>query len=69
MGDSESGIRVGGTELGMWAAAEVWPTELARSHWQPLLTCVGGLKSAFSRIKGNIWPPDRVQQKLGTHMG
>ena len=34
-------------------------------HEQPLLTCVGGRKSAFSRIKGNIWPPDRVWYSHG----
>jgi hypothetical protein len=49
--------------LGIWA--ESWPTELATSHWQPPLTCVEGRKSAFSRIKGNIWPPDRVWYSHG----
>jgi hypothetical protein len=51
---AKSGI--GGTGIGDLG---LWRTELATSHWLPLLTCVGGRKSAFSRIKGNIWPPDR----------
>ncbi len=61
---AKSGI--GGTGIG---DVGLWPTELARSHWQPPLTCVGGwnLKSAFSRIKGSIWPVPRIV--FGTHMG
>ncbi len=56
----ESGIgETGIGDLGLWS------TELATRHLQPLLTCVGGLKSAFSRIKGNIWPPDRVWHSHG----
>ena len=59
---AKSGI--GGTGIGDLG---LWPTELATSHWQPLrlLTCVGGWKSAFSRIKGNIWSPDRVWYSHG----
>jgi hypothetical protein len=49
IGESPGGTGIG--NLGLW------PTDLATSHWQPLLTCVGGRISAFSRVKGDIWPP------------
>jgi hypothetical protein len=53
----------GERELGTWASR--WHGTCHEPHWLrdwlPLLTCVGGRKSAaaFSRIKGSICPPRR----------
>ncbi len=66
--DSRPNRESGERELGISACGPRF--QLATSHWQPLLTCVGGRKSAFSssRIKGNIGPPDRVWYSLAHGM-